>query len=71
MRSIVIPLLIGLRSSLRSRAARTHLALGKDAPIMRKVQPPKLGQVIEILEAGGLHRTIATCGKQPEDASRD
>ena len=34
---------------------RTHLALGKDAPITRKVQPPKLGQVIEIPEVGGRH----------------
>ncbi len=49
-----------LRRILRSYVAyrqswRTHLALGKDAPITRKVQPPKLGQVIEIPEVGGLH----------------
>jgi len=34
---------------------RTHLALGKDTPIARQVQPPALGQVIEIPEVGGLH----------------
>jgi hypothetical protein len=34
---------------------RTHLALGKDTPLRRKVQPPTLGQVIEIPEVGGLH----------------
>ena len=50
-----------LRRILRSYVAyhqrwRTHLALGKDAPITRKVQPPKLGQVIELPEMGGLHR---------------
>ena len=49
-----------LRRILRSYVAyhqrwRTHLALRKDAPITRRVQPPKLGQVIEIPEVGGLH----------------
>ena len=49
-----------LRRILRSyvdyyQCSRTHLALGEDAPITRKVQPPKLGQVIEIPEVGGLH----------------
>jgi len=34
---------------------RTHLALGKDAPAPRAVQPPEKGMVIEISEAGGLH----------------
>lgn len=34
---------------------RTHLALGKDSPIRREVQPPTLGRVIEIPEVGGLH----------------
>ena len=34
---------------------RTHLSLGKDTPITRNVQPPALGQVIEIREVGGLH----------------
>ena len=49
-----------LRRILRSYVAyhqswRTHLALGKDTPLTRKVQPPKLGQAIEIPEVGGLH----------------
>ena len=49
-----------LRRILRSYVAyhqrwRTHLALGKDAPLTRKVQPPRLGSVIEIPEVGGLH----------------
>ena len=38
---------------------RTHLALGKDAPIRTKVRPPKLAQVIEIPEVGGLHHRYA------------
>jgi len=35
--------------------ARTHLALDKDAPEPRSVQPPERGRVIEIPEVGGLH----------------
>ena len=35
--------------------SRTHLALGKDAPASRPVQPPELGPVIELSEVGGLH----------------
>ena len=35
--------------------ARTHLALEKDAPEPRSVQPPEQGRVIEIPEVGGLH----------------
>jgi transposase InsO family protein len=35
--------------------ARTHLALEKDAPDPRSVQPPEQGRVIEISEVGGLH----------------
>ena len=35
--------------------ARTHLALDKDAPEPRSVQPPDRGTVIEIPEGGGLH----------------
>ncbi len=35
--------------------ARTHLALDKDAPETRAVQPPESGGVIEIPEVGGLH----------------
>src|SRR5215469_11294956 len=35
--------------------SRTHLALGKDAPEPRTVQPPELGGVVELPEVGGLH----------------
>jgi transposase InsO family protein len=35
--------------------SRTHLALGKDAPAHRSIQPPALGKVIEIPQVGGLH----------------
>jgi hypothetical protein len=31
------------------------LALGKDAPAHRAIQPPALGKVIEIPQVGGLH----------------
>src|ERR1700681_2531594 len=35
--------------------SRTHLALGKDAPAHRAIQPPALGEVVELPEVGGLH----------------
>jgi putative transposase len=35
--------------------ARTHLALAKDAPTPRRVQPPIEGPVISFPEVGGLH----------------
>ena len=35
--------------------ARAHLALGKDTPEPRAIQPPELGRVVEIPEVGGLH----------------
>jgi putative transposase len=34
---------------------RTHLSLGKDAPEPRAVEPPEMGQVIELPLVGGLH----------------
>lgn len=34
---------------------RTHLSLLKDAPEPRAIQPPEMGEVIEICEVGGLH----------------
>jgi hypothetical protein len=34
---------------------RTHLSLAKDAPEPRQVQPPDLGEVIELPQVGGLH----------------
>jgi putative transposase len=50
----------GLRRMLRSyfeyyERSRTHLGLGKDAPIPRAVEPPELGRVIELPQVGGLH----------------
>ena len=35
--------------------SRTHLALEKDAPECRAIQPPELGVVIELPQVGGLH----------------
>jgi transposase InsO family protein len=35
--------------------SRTHLSLGKDAPEPRAVQPPSMGQIVELPEVGGLH----------------
>jgi hypothetical protein len=35
--------------------SRTHLSLDKDAPIPRRVQPPELGNVVELREVGELH----------------
>ena len=35
--------------------ARTHLSLGKDAPIPRLVQPPEMGAVVSFPVLGGLH----------------
>ena len=34
---------------------RTHLALTKDAPAGRPVEPPEMGKVMPIREVGGLH----------------
>ena len=35
--------------------ARTQLALQKDAPDVRPIEPPELGKVVQIPEVGGLH----------------
>ena len=35
--------------------ARTHLALGKDAPEPRRVEPPDRGQIVATPMVGGLH----------------
>ena len=35
--------------------SRTHLALAKDAPLSRPIQPPELGDIFEIPQVGGLH----------------
>ena len=34
---------------------RTHLSLGKDSPEPRAVEPPEMGEVIELPLVGGLH----------------
>lgn len=51
---------VGLRRILKDyfqyyETYRTHLSLEKDAPIGRPIEPPALGQVIEIPQVGGLH----------------
>lgn len=49
---------------------RTHLALEKDAPEGRAIQPPEVGVVIELPEVGGLHHRyerragLRGCGKR-------
>jgi hypothetical protein len=50
----------GLQRLLRSYVeyydrSRTHLALDKDAPIPRTVEPPALGRIVEDAQVGGLH----------------
>ena len=45
-----------LRSYLRYyHGSRTHLALEKDAPQPRAVEPPELGRVVALPHVGGLH----------------
>jgi transposase InsO family protein len=49
-----------LRRTLRSyfeyyRDSRCHLALNKDSPVAREIQPPEKGAVVEMLKVGGLH----------------
>ena len=41
--------------------SRTHLSLGKDAPEPRAVQPPSMGQIVELPEVGGLHHRYERC----------
>jgi transposase InsO family protein len=50
----------GLRQTLKQYFAyyercRTHLALKKDAPVGRPVEPPSFGEVIQMPQVGGLH----------------
>lgn len=50
----------GLRRILKAyveyyTASRTHLALEKDAPLPRPVDPPTAGRVVAIPQVGGLH----------------
>jgi putative transposase len=35
--------------------ARTHLALDKDAPDFRTIEPPTAGKILQLPEVGGLH----------------
>ena len=35
--------------------SRTHLALEKDSPKPRDIQPPEAGRIISIPQVGGLH----------------
>jgi putative transposase len=35
--------------------SRTHLALGKDAPITRPISPPSAGRIVATPTVGGLH----------------
>src|SRR5215472_131686 len=51
---------IGLRRILKSyfdyyERSRTHLSLGKDAPVSRPVQPLGEGRIVAISQVGGLH----------------
>jgi len=51
---------IGLRRILKSyfdyyERSRTHLSLGKDAPVSRPVQPVAEGRIVAISQVGGLH----------------
>jgi hypothetical protein len=43
------------RHSRDYHGSRTHLALGKDAPEPRKVEPPDMGPIVAFPEVGGLH----------------
>jgi putative transposase len=49
-----------LRKTLKSyleyyHRSRTHLALNKDAPEPRTVQPPEMGGIVELPQLGGFH----------------
>jgi putative transposase len=50
----------GLRRILKSyfeyyERTRTHLSLGKDAPVSRPIQSAEKGRIVEIPQVGGLH----------------
>jgi putative transposase len=52
-----------LRRILKSYLAyyhcsRTHLALAKDTPEPRAVQPPEMGDIVELPQVGGLHHAL-------------
>jgi putative transposase len=48
--------------------SRTHLALGKDAPAPRTVEPPEQGRVVAIPQVGGLHHRYQRRAAYPEQA---
>src|SRR6267143_284592 len=55
-----------LRRRLRNylgyyHASRTHLALGKDAPEPRPIEPPALGDIVAVPQVGGLHHRYIRC----------
>ena len=46
--------------------SRTHLSLGKDSPETRPVQPPEIGLVVAVRQAGGLqHRYERAAQRRP------
>src|SRR5207248_7756083 len=56
-----------LHSYLRYyHGSRTHLALEKDAPQPRAVEPPELGRVVALPHVGGLHhRYVRRAARRP------
>jgi hypothetical protein len=38
-----------------TKQTRTHLALDKDAPDLRPIEPPDVGGIVQLPEVGGLH----------------
>jgi hypothetical protein len=70
MCDVLISLLAGLTSTLRTRASlrrqiacylnyyhgsRSHLSLGKDPSEGRAAEPPSLGRIVAAPKVGGLH----------------
>ena len=45
-----------LRRILKDYLSHCHQALEMDCPEARPVQPPEIGEVVEVVEAGGLYR---------------
>jgi putative transposase len=55
-----------LRRRLRNylgyyHGSRTHLALGKDAPEPRPIEPPEGGDIVAVPQVGGLHHRYIRC----------
>jgi hypothetical protein len=42
-------------SAFSYESSRTHLSLGKDAPLERAIQPPWTVPIVAIPRVGGLH----------------